>query len=219
MKTILITGISRGIGLATAKLFLDKGWSVLGTSTSGKTPLAHTHLVTYKLDISDSASLEGFKKDFGATKIDVLLNNAGFAADEAPIPPIDLEALRKDMEVNLFGTLRLTEIVIENINTNGKIICISSMMSSLNRDFTYGDPAYRISKAALNMYTLNLSKDPRLLAKKIVVAAFDPGWVLTDMGGSDAPRQPEEPAQELFNLATIDFVTGKFYKGIKIREW
>lgn len=219
MKSILITGISRGIGLATAKLFLDKGWSVFGTSTTGKTPLIHSNLRTYQLDIADSISLDEFKKDFGANKIDVLLNNAGFAADEATVPPINVEVLRKDMEVNLFGTLRLTEIVIDNINAGGKIICISSMMSSLNCDFTYGDPAYRISKAALNMYTLNLAKDPRLLAKNIIVAAFDPGWVKTDMGGQDASRKPEEPAQELFDLATQGFETGKFYRGTTIREW
>src|SRR5689334_8577036 len=108
MKTILITGISRGIGLATARLFLDKGWTVFGTSTTGKTPLTHPLLVTYQLDIADSTSLDKFKKDFGTNKIDVLVNNAGFAADESPVPPIDLEILRKDMEVNLFGTLRLT---------------------------------------------------------------------------------------------------------------
>ncbi len=219
VKSILITGVSRGIGQATAQVFLENGWQVFGTSTTGKVPFSHTHLVSYKLDISDKESLQNFKKSFGSNKIDVLINNAGIGLDEIGAPPINIDVLRKDLEVNLFGTILVTESVAENINTGGRIINISSMMAALNEDFSYGDPSYRISKAALNMFTLNLAKDPRMVAKDIRVCCFDPGWVQTDMGGSNAPRKPEEPAQELYSLANTDFKTGCFYKGLEIRGW
>lgn len=219
MKTVFITGISRGIGRATAQIFLEKGWKAFGTSTSGKVPFSHPLLAAYQLDISKAESLQNFKKSFGENKIDVLINNAGIGLDETSAPPINIEVLRKDLEVNLFGTIQLSECVFGNINANGKILNISSQMASLNDDFAYGDPSYRISKTALNMFTLNLAKDPRIIAKNISVCSFDPGWVQTDMGGANAPRKPDEPAQELYSLASTDFKTGCFYKGLKIRNW
>ncbi|MCA9390167.1 SDR family NAD(P)-dependent oxidoreductase [candidate division WWE3 bacterium] len=219
MNTILITGVSRGIGRATAETFLNNGWLVYGTSTSGSVPFSHDRLTSFQLDLASAESIENFKQQFGETSLDALINNAGIGLDEDSAPPIDLTVLRRDIEVNVFGTIQITEVVHQNINANGKIISISSQMAALNQSFTYGDPSYRISKAALNMFTLNLSKDPRLVDKNISVCSFDPGWVKTDMGGPHAPRKPEEPAQELFDLITQGFETGKFYRGTSVRDW
>ena len=219
MKNILISGTSRGIGRATAEMFLKNGWKVFGTSTTGEMPFSDPNLTSFQLDLSDLHSIENFKKSFGTTGIDVLLNDAGIGLDETEAPPIVIDVLRKDLEVNLFGTIQFTESVLENINPGGKIISISSMMAALNQDFEYGDPSYRISKAALNMFVINLARDPRIKDKNISVCSFDPGWVQTDMGGPQAPRKPEEPAQELYDLATKGFENGKFYQGTSIRDW
>ena len=148
-------------------------------------------------------------------QIDVLVNCAGTSLEPDESDKFCIEALRKDLEVNLIGTIKFTEQILPVIKPSGHILAVSSMMSSLV-DFTGNDyPAYRISKTALNMYIKTLAH--RL--KRITVSAFDPGWVKTDMGGPDAPREPEIPADEIYTLITTVHQTGKFwYKG-KPRSW
>lgn len=55
--------------------------------------------------------------------------------------------------------------------------------------------------------------------KNITVSAFDPGWVKTDMGGPQAPREPEFPAKELYELVTRSHPTGNFWFAGRIRPW
>ncbi len=219
MNTLLITGASRGIGYATAKLFLENGWHVIGTSTSGNITIIHPEYEGYQLDLSNATSLSNLITLMKSKNINTLINNAGIGLDESDAPPINIDVLRKDLEVNLIGTVTLTENIVDKLIPGGNIINISSQMAAMNSNFHYSDPSYRISKAALNMYTLNLTVDLRVIAKGISVCSFDPGWVQTDMGGSQAPRKPEEPAHELYTLASQGFETGKFYKGLKIRNW
>ena len=122
--------------------------------------------------------------------------------------------MRKDLEINLIGTIGFTEKSYHRQNI-WPILMVSSMMSSLV-DFTGDDyPSYRISKAGLNMYIKILAH--RL--KNITVSAFDLGWVKTDMGGQDAPREPEVPACEIFDLVNTDHPTGNFWFEGKIRSW
>ena len=79
-------------------------------------------------------------------------------------------------------------------------------------------PAYRISKAALNMYTHTRSKS--LKEQNIILSSIDPGWVKTDMGGKEAQREPEEAAEDIYNLAIRDDIeTGQFWRQGKKRSW
>lgn len=209
MKTVLITGITRGIGKAMAEVFSKNDWEVIGTSTDGRDN-------TIKLDLSNPKSIEQAVLSIKEKhlQIDVLINNAGvsFESDENKM---NIESLRKTLEINLIGTVDFTEKILANIATGGQIISISSMMSSLV-EFDNGIcPSYRISKTALNMYSKTLAD--RLT--NITVSVFDPGWVKTDMGGPSAPRDPGEPAQELFKLATTSHQSGQFWFEGKIRSW
>ena len=63
-KIVFITGVSRGIGKALAGKFLEGGYTVMGTSTTGKSPLKHTDLTLLKLDLSSSKSIERCVQDF-----------------------------------------------------------------------------------------------------------------------------------------------------------
>lgn len=215
MKTILITGGSRGIGKATVKRFLESGYDVITTSTSGKSEYKNT----YPLDLSDSNSISDFAKSLSEknTKIDVLINNAAMAEEGEDF--VVIESLRKTLEVNLIGVIDLTQKILPLINDSGVIINISSQMASLTSNLGYDYPSYRISKNAINMYTICLSEHPDINKRNIKVYSFDPGWVKTDMGGPDAEREPEEVAKELFELSESDNKTGLFYKGTEVREW
>ena len=78
MKTILITGASRGIGLATAKKFLQEGWQVIGTYMKTGIPIASDHLIAIQYDQSDTNSIAQAIKDIAlhAPHLDVIVNNA-----------------------------------------------------------------------------------------------------------------------------------------------
>ena len=218
MKTVVITGTSRGIGKAIARKFLDEGWKVIGTSTTGKSPLINVNLQMYALDLTRIDQILSFSATLEGTKgtIDVLINNAGISLP-GDTEHFSLEVLRQTLEVNLIGLITLTEALLPVILDGGHIINMSSGLASLTEDMGTWSPAYSISKAAVNKYTKHLADV--LQARRIIVSSFDPGWVRTDMGGMNAPRDPSEPAQELFQLATAKVESGFFWKGGRKRTW
>jgi NAD(P)-dependent dehydrogenase (short-subunit alcohol dehydrogenase family) len=217
MKTLLITGGSRGIGLATVKEFLNNKYKVIATSTSGKVPLRNENLLAYQLNLENQNSIEEFVKNLDSPKVDILINNAGVGdhSEES----INTKILRKTLEINLVGLIDLTTKLLPFINKNGVIINVSSDYGSLSENWGNEYPSYRISKAAVNMFTRNFYADNEVKTKNIKVYSFDPGWVRTDMGGPDAIRDPKEPALELRELAESGKESGLFYKGLEVRDW
>jgi len=221
MKTVVITGVSRGIGEALANKFLQEGYGVIGTSTSGKSKINSPNLMMIKLDLSDTVSIKKAGKDIKNTtaNIDILMNNAGISADEE-LGKIDINVLRKNLEVNLIGLIAFTELLLPIISQNGHIINMSSIMGSLtiklgNSELDF--PAYRISKTAINMYTKTLAS--RVKGRGIIVSSVHPGWVKTDMGGKDATKEPTEAANEIYKLAITPHETGLFWHDNKICSW
>lgn len=221
MKTALITGASRGIGKATAKKFLDEGWEVIGTSTSGN-GWEYEKLLWIKLDLSDSQSIElAVKELLKHDPVRVLINNAGINVDEedADHVPVSIPALRKTLEVNLIGTIDFTEHMLSSslIEKDGHIVSLGSRLGSLSDTSSDFAPSYRISKAALSMYTRTLAV--RLKEMGITVSIVDPGWVRTDMGGEEAEDSPDKPAKEMFELVDSNVPSGKFWHEGKERSW
>ena len=224
MKTIVITGASRGIGLATAKKFLADGWFVIGTSTSGVDSLNNANFRIVTLDYLDPSTIPAAVEEIGSLnrKVEVLFNNAGVVlpADRTDIDTLNVVKLRQTLEVNLVGTVDFTEQLLPIINPGGHIINVgsrSAILSAALEDDDTDAPAYRISKVAINMYPKLLSK--RLETKEITVSSIDPGWVRTDMGGPNAERPAEEVAQEVYELATSKPETGQFWKSGEKRSW
>ena len=212
-KTVLITGASKGIGLMLAKKFLEKGFKVIGTSTSGKIEgIVNENFKVLQLGLSDFKSIETLKKtiDEKGTIIDILLNNAGIGPDLHTTIPEKI-SFKKTFDVNVTGTTFLTESLIENINKGGKIINVTSKMGSIELCERIDSVAYRMSKTALNMYTKILSNR---LGEKIKVASIHPGWVKTTIAKNniaEAPLTPEESANGIFNFVMSDFRTGIFW--------
>jgi NAD(P)-dependent dehydrogenase (short-subunit alcohol dehydrogenase family) len=150
--------------------------------------------------------------------ITLLVNNAGAARDVLD-DPLDIDLLREDIEVNLIGPADFTNRLLSQLDSPSDIINISSMGASLCEPIedSWNVPAYKISKAGLNMFTRTMSY--QLRDKGVTVSSLDPGWVRTDMGGEDAPINPEEVAEEIFDLASRKVETGQFWLHGKKRSW
>ena len=224
MKTILITSISRGIGKALAQKFLAEGHTVIGTHFSAELDYSHEHLTAYPLDLTSPNSIQSCTdaiKGSGA-KIDVLINNAGTLIDNDDTRVI-IDKLRKTLEINLIGTIDFTESMIPSLNEQAHIVNIASSAGSLSgatdlrtSHYPYHYPSYKISKAALNMYTRTLALRLAHEGSSITVSSVHPGWVKTDMGGDEAPMTPQEAAEHIYTLALSKPETGQFwFKGEK----
>ena len=227
MKTILITGVGRGIGKALAEKFLAEGYAVIGASQAGSVGYSHPNLSVVDIDLAAEASISACAESLARSgkKIDTHINCAGVLLDNDDFH-LDIDKLRKTLEVNLFGTASLTEKVIPLLSSDAHIVNISSQAGSLqdievfehsHAPFRY--PAYKISKAALNMYTRTLALRLRHEGTGIIVSCIHPGWVSTDMGGSEAPRTPAEAAQRIYELAISRPETGQFWFDGKKYPW
>ncbi len=199
-STVLITGTNRGIGLELARLYAAGEWRVLACCRAPEQAhaLSGHDVELHRLDVADPSTIDALKANIGDTAIDLLINNAGVGGgDRQSFGDIDYAAWEQTLITNTFGPYRMVEALVDNVAASaGKTIAnISSLMGSIT-EYDEGDEyIYRSSKTALNMVMHNLSVD--LKARGITVLAFHPGWVRTDMGGSEARLSPEESAAAL----------------------
>jgi len=197
MRTVLITGANRGIGLAHARLSVERGSHVYAAvrapaEADELAALAAAHpgqvtLLTY--DASDPQSPAALKRALGDAPIDLLLNNAG-VGDRAGFGDVQAEAFLNVMAVNALAPLLLAQALIENVAASQRRVIAnqSSQLGSISQA-SGGAFAYRASKAALNMITKALAGD--LAARGVIVVCLHPGWVRTRMGGPNAPIDVE----------------------------
>lgn len=221
MKTVLITGVSKGIGKSLTKRMLAGNYFVIGTSRDGNLKeFEDKNFYALALDLSNPESIEKahqiiFDK---FQRIDVLINNAGVGPDLGSYHP-DRNSFLQTFEVNVSGTVFFTEPLIKLLPENGKIINISSRMGSMDECETSDSIAYRMSKSALNMYTKILTNR---LKGKVKVASIHPGWVKTTIRESNlinGTLTPEESSESIFSFIESDFESGMFWnaeKGAKI---
>ena len=229
-KIALITGGNRGIGLEISKQLAAQGITTVLTARNmleGRPMVDELrnqwkNIWYHQLDVTEEASIrdmvEYLEEDCG--KLDILINNAGILLeDDKNIMEIDPELIRKTLETNLYGSLKVSQAFIPMLkkSDDGRIINLSSSMGQLS---TMGSdsPAYRISKAALNALSGILANE--LSGSNIKVNSVDPGWVKTDMGGEGAVLTVEEGADTVVWLASAaDIPNGKFIKNRKVIPW
>ncbi len=221
MRAVLITGVGKGIGEALREKFLAEGWFVMGTYHATR-PADNDNLLSFPLDLSSAQSISECARAIRETgkKISVLINNAGILVDDEETIVL-ANKLRETLEVNLIGTVDFTEQMISLVEDSGHIINISSTAGSLElaingvSHYPNHYPAYKISKAALNMYTRILAVN--LKDRDITISSVHPGWVKTDMGGLEADISPEEAAKYIYEFAITRPETGGFwFKGEKL---
>lgn len=208
MKTVLITGISRGIGKALAEKFLAEGYFVIGTSTKGVADISHENLIVLQLDLADPKSIKTCSEKILDLKkpIDILINNAGIAVRERD--GIKMDILRTTLETNLIGPIDFTQQILPLLRGGGHIVNVSSRQGSMSYVHQTNNPSYKISKAATNMFTRVLSLQ---LQDKITVSSVHPGAVFTNLAPADADMQPEEAAKYIYELAISKPKTGQFW--------
>ena len=199
MKTILITGANRGIGLELARQYAARGADVIATCRAASADLTALRVrVETDVDVSDDG-LGGLAERLGDARIDVLINNAGVLSQDH-LGALDLDGLRQQFEVNALGPLKTTLALLPNMGPGGKIALITSRMGSIADNTSGGVYGYRMSKAALNMAGASLALD--LAPRDIAVAILHPGFVRTGMTGGAGFIDADEAARGL--IARID---------------
>lgn len=209
-NTILVTGASNGIGLALTKKFLSENMTVIAVTRSGQVPgLQNPSLTVIKGDISNEESINAVAAQLAekSIKLDYLVNNAGVGSDLGDEIPT-AAPMKETFDINTIGTVLFTEAMLPYLNEGAHIVFLSTAMALLKNVAPSG-PAYRMSKAAINVYAMLLSQ--RLLERNIKVTPLHPGWVQTRMGGETAPVTIEDSVNGIFKAITENTETGKFW--------
>lgn len=193
MKTYLVTGANRGLGLGFAKLLDARGDRVVATARAPEaadelTALAATsdRVELLSLDVTSPESVCRLAGALAERQVDVLINNAGVMGARTGLGHMDYDAMEFCFRVNVVGSMRVVEAVLPALERGEtrQIVNMSSKMGSITDNTSGGAYAYRASKTALNMVTKSMSLD--LEHRGFVCVAMHPGWVLTDMGGPHA---------------------------------
>jgi len=221
MKTALVTGSYKGLGLAIAKrLATEKEMTVfisgrdLSKVTSTQRELAdsgiHVEAVSLDVDSDQSAEAAISEIDQKHGRLDVLINNAGinptYDPTESSLSTVKPSILNETFNTNATGVLRMIQAALPLMRKNGygRIVNVSTEMASLRSmasDQYLLAVSYRVSKLALNGIVALAAKE--LAGTDILVNAYSPGWLQTDMGGPDAPFTAEEGAETALYLATL----------------
>ena len=207
-KNIVVTGAGKGIGLELCIQLLEAGAQVAATVRGAMTPeltkLKETmpdplHILNLRVD--DDRSAMGFGRELANSFkwLDILINNAGVIGDTLQgLEEVSAETVLSTFNTNAVGPIRVTQAALPLLlkAKSPKVVQISSLMGSIQDNGSGAYYAYRMSKAALNMFNRSLSRD----YPGITCLTLHPGWVQTDMGGKQAPVQPKESVAGLLQV-------------------
>lgn len=225
-KNIFITGGNRGIGKGLVNILGIDNNVIFSVRESAKGEEAIRDFKSQKveyvvLDVDNFESVHQAKKIIKSKMdtIDILFNNAGILIPQYEVPAVDTpeESILKTFQTNTLGPLRIIRSFLEMIPKGGRIVNISSGMGQLD-EMEGGSLAYRLSKTSLNALSKILSVE--LEKRDISVNAICPGWVQTDMGGSNASLTVEESTEKIVAFALHEeFPNGKFLRHGEILPW
>jgi len=213
MRTAVVTGANRGIGLELCRQLAARGDTVIGACREPSRELEGLGIrVEGGVDVTDDRTVADFAARLGETRLDLLVNNAGILTREG-LDELDFDRIRRQFEVNSLGPLRVTAALRGRLHRGSKVAIITSLMGSMGDNGSGGMYGYRMSKAAVNAAGVSLARD--LASDGIAVAILHPGYVRTRMTGGQGSLDPVESVRGL--LARIDAstleTTGQFLRG------
>ena len=193
MKTVIITGANRGIGLELTKQFLRQNSKVHATyreEFENLSKIENDNLILHKVDVRNADEIDELVSSVNGG-VDVLINNAGIADGRwQSIAQIDMAQALEVINVNSIAPVRVTQKFQNKMKQGSTIVMMSSLMGSISDCHSGRSYAYRASKTALNMFSIAMKNE--LLDQDISILIIHPGWVETDMGGPNAPLSVSE---------------------------
>jgi NAD(P)-dependent dehydrogenase (short-subunit alcohol dehydrogenase family) len=220
---ILITGANRGIGLELARLCAARGDRVFAgcrfpahdTALKDLSVKYPGHVSILPLEVRDVASANQCAQQVWSEvdALDILINNAAINFEGETLRSFDAEKATQQWMVNAVGQMLVAQNFLDLLKQGNlpKIINISSEAGSISTMDHFRGYYYFGSKAAQNMFTRCMAWDPE--TDGIIIIAMHPGWVRTDMGGSNADLSVTESAEGILNVIAnlTPEENGKFY--------
>ena len=237
-RIALVTGANKGIGFEVARQLAREGFHVFLGARDEKAGEAAAEKLRaegartrdksddkidfLKIDISDPESIKRAAEQFSkqSDRLDALVNNAGIMLDDdKDILTTTPEMFETTLRTNSLGALLVSQAFVPFLKTSDapRIVNVSSGGGQLSDGADGWAPAYCISKTALNGVTVQLAS----ALPKFAVNSVCPGWVRTEMGGSNATRSVAEGASGIVWLAAEapQKETGKFWRDRKVISW
>lgn len=203
-ETILITGGNRGIGRQMALEAQRRGMAVIAAMRNPDTCDLPDEVRRVALNVTDPGSCAAMAETIGKIALDIVVCNAGVypargGMDDAPYDEDDWQT---GLMTNVAGPFFTVRALLQQLRLSERprIAIISSRMGS-NTASRGGSYVYRASKAGATNLASNLAND--LSGDGIAVAAYHPGWVRTDMGGSSADVGAEDSASGLLDQFAV----------------
>ena len=235
-RVALVTGANKGIGFETVRQLRREGYRVFLGARDEKDGTAAVEKLNHdakgkedygtvsflRIDISNIESIRVAAEEFGnqSDRLDALVNNAGILLDDdKEILGCSPEIFETTLRTNTLGALLVSQAFVPFLEKSDapRIVNVSSGGGQLTDGADGWAPAYCISKTALNGVTVQLAA----ALPKFAINSVCPGWVRTDMGGSNATRSVAEGATGIVWLAVEapQNQTGNFFKDRKIIAW
>lgn len=232
MKKAFITGANKSIGFETARQLLQHGFYVYLGSRNLENGLQAVeklkseglaNVEPIQIDVTDENSVKNAREEIGKKTdvLDVLINNSGVSGG-MPQTATDtsVDVFKKVYETNVYGVISVTQAFLDLLKKSDepRIVMVSSSQGSLTlgsdpayKYYRFKGAVYQSSKAAINMYTVNLAYELRETNFKI--NAVSPGFTKTDFNNNHGTGTVEDAGKRIAKYALIgnDGVTGKFF--------
>ena len=196
MNRVLVTGANRGIGLELCTQLSARGDEPVAVCRQSNAALEALNIrVIEGIDVAVADAARALSSRLENQPLDWLINNAGILAVDS-LDDLDFEGMERQFRVNTLGPLRITSALLPNLPAGSKVGIVTSRMGSIEDNTSGGYYGYRLSKAAVNMAGMSLSRD--LKERGIAVALLHPGMVATEMTGRNG-IPPEQAASGLIS--------------------